>query len=48
MKTRALTLGDLQVYSNDIFNCYKDNPMILDAQRPYSLDTHLAVQEFLA
>lgn len=48
MKTRALTLGDLQVYSNDIFNCYKDNPMILDAQSPYSLDTPLAVQEFLA
>lgn len=48
MKTRALTLSDLQIYANDIFTCYKDNPMILDAQSPYSLDTPLSVQEFLA
>lgn len=48
MKTRKLSLVDLQIYMLDIYQCYKDNPMILDVQSPYSLATPLEVVEFLA
>lgn len=47
MRTRALTLLDLQTYIIDIYQCYKDNPQILDAQSPYFIDTPQQVQELL-
>lgn len=47
MKTRALTLLDLQTYMIDIYQCYKDNPQIIDAQSPYSIATPQQVQELL-
>ncbi len=47
MKTRALTLQDLQTYIIDIYQCYKDNPQIMDLQTPCPVDTPQQVQDFL-
>lgn len=34
MKIRTLTLDDLVIYRNDIYQCYQDNPQIIDFQSP--------------
>ena len=47
MKHRPLEQKDLELYTDDIISCYKDNPTIFDVQCPYSMGTPQGVKTFL-
>lgn len=47
MKHRILTNSDLEKYLDDIIECYKDNPQILDSQNPYCLSNRDGARLFV-